>query len=655
MLSFFRRFLGSKVGTWIALGFLAIIGIAFAMGDITGNSQGGGITSLFGGAGSNAAKVGGSALSSADLQSRSQRVFEQERRNNPTLQIASFLAQGGVDQVYDQLVAGLSIAAFGKNEGMSVSKRMVDGQIAAIPAFQDASGNFSQDIFRRALAGQNVSEKLLRDDITQEIMGKQVVGPATLGVRLPDSLVLPYASLLLEARAGRIAAIPSEAFVPATAPTDAQLAAYYKANAGRYTIPEQRRLRYAVIDLSRFAAAAQPSDAEIGKYYNDNKTAYAATETRSFEQLILPTEAAAKTVAADVTGGKTLAAAAQSAGLSVSTLAGQTQAQLAATSSAAIAAQGFAAPQGGLVGPVRAPLGWSLLRVTAIDRKPAQTLDQVRPQITETLRGQKEQALLSDFTGKIEDQIGNGATFDEAVKDNGLTIENTPLLVSNGQNVEDQAYKANPDVLPLLKPGFDMAADDDAQIVPIVQDKRYALLKVGDIAAAAPPPLVKVRELVVAQYKLAQGAIKAKAVAEQIRAKVAKGAKLEEALAAAGVPLPPVQKAAGRRADLMRGDKAPPPPLALMFNMAKGTIKALPIGQDRGYFLVQLDQVQQEDAAGQPQLVEQVRGQLGNVVGNEYAQQFEKAIEKDLKVARNMTVVTSVKQELRRANGGGEQ
>jgi peptidyl-prolyl cis-trans isomerase D len=651
MLSFFRRFLGSKVGAYIALGFLAIIGIAFAMGDITGHTQGGGITTLFGGAGGNAAKVGSSTLSAADLQSRSQRVFEQQRRAEPTTQIASFLAQGGVDQVYDQLVAGLAINAFGQNEGMSVSKRMVDGQIAGISAFQDASGNFSQDIFRRALAGQNVSEKLLRDDISQEMMGKQVVGPATLGVRLPDSIVLPYASLLLEARAGRIAAIPAEAFAPTAAPTDAQLGAFYKSNAVRYTIPERRTLRYAVIDLSRFSAAAQPSDAEVAAYFTQNKTAYAATETRSFDQLILPTEAAAKAIAADVKSGKTLAVAAQAAGLSVSTLLGQTQAQLAAVSSAQTATQGFAAAQGDLIGPARAALGWSLLRVTAIDRKPAQTLDQVRAKIVETLRGQKEQALLSDFTGKIEDQVGNGATFDEVAKDNGLAIETTPLLVSTGQDVEDQAYKAGPDIMPLLKPGFDMAADDDAQIVPITQDKRYALLKVGNIAAAAPPPLAKVRDLVVAQYKLAQGAIKAKAVAEQIRAKVAKGGKLEEAMAAAGVPLPPVQKAAGRRADLMRGDKAPPPPLALMFNMAKGTIKALPIGQDRGYFLVQLDEVQQGDAAKQPELVEQVRSQLAGVIGNEYAAQFEKAIEKDLKAVRNMAVVTSVKQDLRRANG----
>src|SRR3546814_18406129 len=75
------------------------------------------------------------------------------------------------------------------------------------------------------------------------------------------------------------------AFKDIADPTDAQLDDFYRKNAARYTIPEQRRIRYAVIDAERFAQAAQPTDAEIASYYNQNKAAYAAKESRSFEQL----------------------------------------------------------------------------------------------------------------------------------------------------------------------------------------------------------------------------------------------------------------------------------------------------------------------------------------------------------------------------------
>jgi peptidyl-prolyl cis-trans isomerase D len=54
---------------------------------------------------------------------------------------------------------------------------------------------------------------------------------------------------------------------------------------------------------------------------------------------------------------------------------------------------------------VRGPLGWIVLRVTAITQTPARPLAAVRSEIVETLRAQKEKALLTDFIAKLEDQI----------------------------------------------------------------------------------------------------------------------------------------------------------------------------------------------------------------------------------------------------------
>lgn len=648
MISFFRRLLGSKIGMFVALGVLAIIAVGFTMSDISGS--GGGFSS-FGGSGGKAAKIGGSSVSTAELQSRAQRVFEQERRANPGMQISSFLDQGGVEQVFDQLVAGTALQEFADDQGMSVSKRLVDAQIASIPAFHNASGTFSQDLFRQLLAREGISEKALREDIIREITARQLAAPAGFGVKLTDSLVLPYASLLLEAREGRIAALPAAAFAPTGTPGDAELRKFYADNADRFTVPEQRRFRYAVIDAERFTAAAAPTEAEIAAYFNQNKANYAARETRSFDRLVLPTEAAAKTLAAAVSGGKSMAAAAKDAGLSAGTLDGMTPQSLTRETSDALAKAAFAASADAVVGPVRTALGWQLLRVKSIDRTPAQTLDQAKPKIVEALRAQKLQQLLSDFTGKIENQVADGATFDEVAKDNGLTVATTPFLLSTGQSVQEASYTPPADVPPLLAPGFDMAQDDDAQLVPITADKRYALLDVSEIQAAAPPPLDKVKDLIIQAYKLNQGNTKAKAAAEQIRAKVAKGMQLDAAVAAAGVSLPPVQRAGGRRADVMRGDQRPPAELAILFSMAAGSVKSLPIGNDRGYFVVQLDKIAAGDAGKQPAVIDRVRGELARVTGAEFISQFERAIEKHLKVTRDAAAVAKVKQELRRANG----
>ena len=649
MLSVFRRFIHSKFGAFAALIFLGIVAAAFIMGDLTSGKFG---TSL--GAGETAAKAGGSRLTMTEFQDRVQRVFENARRSNPGLQISDFLAQGGGAQVYDQLVASMTLKEYAGDQKVHISKRLVDAQIAQIPAFQDAAGNFSQENFRQLLLRERITEQALRDDISREILERQMLAPLGLGVKLTDSMVLPYASLLLEARQGTIAVVPASAFRDIKDPTDAQLNDFYKQNAARYTIPEQRRIRYAVIDAERFTQAAQPTEAEIAAAYNQNKAAYAARESRSFEQLILPTEAGAKAIADQVKGGKSLAAAAQGAGLSVSELTDQSREALTAASSAALANEGFAAKQGELVGPMRGSLGWALLRVTAVKSTPARALEAVRSEIVATLRTQKEKKLLNDFTGKIEDQIANGGSFEEVVKDNGLKLETTPFLVSSGKQVEDAAYQLSPDVKPLLAPVFGMSQDDDAQLIPIAADKRYALAAPGDIQPAAPPPLAKVKALVAMQYKLAQGNEKAKALAEQIRAKVAKGMKLEEAVASAGVALPKPQVVGGRRADIMRDGQRPPAEVAMLFTMAPNSVKTLPAGQDRGYFVVQLNAIKRGDAGSDKALVNQVRDQLSDVVGQEYGQQFERAVEKELGVKRNANAVASVQRALASANNGGQ-
>lgn len=641
MLSVFRSFIRSKFGALFAILFLGVIAAAFIMGDLSsgnyGNAMGGGGT---------AAKAKGYSVSQTELQDRLQRVFENARKSNPGLAIGDFFAQGGGTQVFDQLVAALTLRAFADDQGVHISKRLVDAQIAQIPAFQDAAGNFSNDNFRQLLIRERLTEAALRDDISREILQRQLLAPVGLGVKLSDSLVLPYASLLLEARQGTVAAIPAVAFLDDKTPSDAQLADFYKKNASRFTIPEQRRIRYAVVDAARFAQASQPSDAEIAAYYNQNKALYAATQSRSVEQLVLPTQAGAKAIADQVKAGKTLAAAAQGAGLAVATLTDQSRAALTASAGQAVADAAFAAKQGDLVGPLRAPLGWLLLRVTATKETPARPIAAVRAEIVAALRLQKEKTLLSDFTGKVEDQVANGATFEEVVKDNGLTLETSPLLLSTGKQVEDQAYVAPADLTPLLAPVFAMSADDDAQLIPITPDKRYALVAPGEIVAAAPPPLAKVKQLVLAQYKLNAGNVKAKALAEQIQAKVAKGAKLADAIAQSGVRLPAPQTLGGRRADIMRGEQRPPAEVAILFSMAANTVKTLPIGQDRGYFVVQLNAIKRGDAKDQPDLLNQVRTQLADVVGQEYGQQFERAIEKQLGVTRNAKAVADARNAL---------
>src|SRR3546814_14161635 len=95
-----------------------------------------------------------------------------------------------------------------------------------------------------------------------------------------------YASLLLEGRKGHIAIVPSKLLMSSDQPNPTELAEFYKRNAERFTIPEQRQLRYILIDRARFEKNAAPSDADIQLYYTETKANYAAREERPLDQEI---------------------------------------------------------------------------------------------------------------------------------------------------------------------------------------------------------------------------------------------------------------------------------------------------------------------------------------------------------------------------------
>src|SRR3546814_8559765 len=112
---------------------------------------------------------------------------------------------------------------------------------------------------------------------------------------------------------------------------------------------------------------------------------------------LLPTQAAAQTIADKVKGGTSLAAAAKSAGLAVAGLSDLSQLQYAEKSSDAVAKAAFAAPRGGIAQIAKSPLGWHVVRVSNVTTTPAKTLAAAREEIVKILTDQKAAEAMSDF------------------------------------------------------------------------------------------------------------------------------------------------------------------------------------------------------------------------------------------------------------------
>jgi peptidyl-prolyl cis-trans isomerase D len=504
--------------------------------------------------------------------------------------MAAFVESGGLDQALNQMVDGMAFEQFAEELGFSVSKRQIDGRIADIPAFSGVSGKFDQKNFETFLQQNGITEAQLRQQLKQQLLLEQIGVPIGRMPRIALGVAQPYAALLLEQRRGQAAFIPASAFAPTNDPGDAALKTYMTQNAAKFTVPERRVIQYALFDRSAVPVPAV-SDAEIAKAYKANPAQYAATETRRFAQVIAPDQATANGIAAKVRGGATLAAAAQAAGLSASTTSELTQTAYAAQSSTATAKAAFAAKRGDVVGPTQEGLGWVVARVETVTAKPARTLADATPEIRAEIAKNKANEAIVDYYNGIQDAVNGGASIEEIAADRKLKVEETPALLPSGRAPGLTGFALSPELAPVVSAAFQGSGEGEAQIATLVENEKFAVYSVKSIVAAAPPPFAQIRGDLLTDWRFAQGQKVARDKARAIVKAVEAGASLADAAKKANANMAGVQTIGGRRADLGQGGKPVPPELALLFSMAKGSVKTLEIPGNRGWMVIALGDV----------------------------------------------------------------
>ena len=643
MLNFFRNIFKSKFGLLITLGFLALIALAFATADVAHNNTFGGVAG-----GDRVAVVGDAKISTAELSRSVTQALERARQQDPTLSMPAFLAQGALEQVLDQMIDRTAIAEYARQQGFRAGDNLINSEIRKIGAFRGPDGNFSANVYKAALAQQGLSDAQVREDLGNGMLAQLLLEPATIGVSFPQVAADRYAVLFKQRRIGTIGFIPSAAFAPAGEPDQATLDRYYQTARARFIRPERRMIRYAVFGPEAVAGRIAPTPAQVEARYKRDADKYAAREERSFTQLILPTQAAAQAIAQRVAGGTSLDAAAQSAGLKTSTLASIDKAALAAQSSQAVAAAYFAGAQGTLTAPTRSPLGWQIARIDSVRKEPSQSLAEAAPAITEALTTENRANALADLSADIEQQLDGGTTLTEVAQTLKLTPQTTGPLIATGMGYDGSAPA--PEMLtPILATAFQMD-ESTPQVAQVPKSDQFLIYEVTRITPSAVAPLAEIKPDVVAGWRQAEGARAAKAAADRVLARVAKGSTLAAAQNLEKVSLPAPEAISLTREELANRKERVAPPLALMFSMAQGTAKKLEAPRDTGWYVIDLDRVELGTLVPNDPVAAQARSELSNAFSTELTLQAILAFRKAVGVETNRTAVDAVRKQLTGGN-----
>lgn len=645
MLQLFRNFFKSKIGVGFTLAFLVVIAIAFASSDVANTSVFGGVSG-----GDRVAVVGDERIDAAELSTNVTSAFDQVRQTQPTLTMAAFIAQGGFEEVIDRLLQRTTLSEYARTHGMRAGSRLIDSELAQVPAFKGLDGNFDQAAYNAVLSQRGLTDASVRKDFESGLLARQLITPISYSPMVPESIGRRYASLLRERRQGTVAMLPASAYAPQGNPTDAQLQAFYRTAASRFIRPERRVIRYASFGQEAIGSLPAPTEAQIAARYNRDKAQYAAKNRRRFTQLVVPTQDAANAIVAEVRGGKSLDVAAREKGLATASVGPVTQSELTTSTSAAVARAAFAAAQGGLMSPTRGGLGWYILRVDAIENQPARTLAQVRGEISAALAQEQRRAAFDDLTARIEEEFDNGSNLAEIARELKLNVAITKPALADGRIYGAQGETVPPMLSPVLQVAFQME-EGEPQLAPLVPGETFLIFDVSDITPSAVAPLAEIRSDVIAAWKQEQGTKAAKQAADRILARLRQGMTMTAALAAEKKALPALESVNLNREELGRQGRVPSS-LALMFSMAQGTVKKLEAPSDGGWYVVQLQKVEPGNVAAGDALIPATLRQLGAASGDEYVQQFIAAAQREIGVERNEEAIKAVSAQLTGQQGG---
>ena len=492
MFAAFRRLSKSTAGKFIMILFVVAMMGSFAVADM--NGVGSGSLGLGGGV---LAKAGKEQVTERQFDDVFSRALAQAREKNPEATAATIA--NDVGPIFEEMINQALLGAFATKQDILLSKRLIDAEIAKIPAARGLDGKFSNDAYLRWLQSQRLTDAFVRQIIRSDLTQRMVLLPVATSARTSVGMATPYASMLLEQRQGEVVLVSTDAFKAGLSPTAGNLQAFYDQNKSRYMVPEQRVLRIAPINAASVPVAA-PSEQEIAAYFKANAASLGGVEKRVLSQAVVPDQATAKAIAERARGRASFADAAKPAGFTAEdvSVGPQTRAEFVNLTNDSIAATVFGAAPGAVLGPIKSDLGWHVIKVDSVQGADASSLDKARPQIVAKLTEEKRKNAVADLVGKIEDSIADGSSLADAAKAPNLSQTETPLITAAGVARADPAFKLPPAYAKLVKTGFDLTTDDDPVVETLVDGSGYALVGLGRIVPAAPAPLAEIRDRVVA-------------------------------------------------------------------------------------------------------------------------------------------------------------
>ncbi|MGF1640146.1 MAG: SurA N-terminal domain-containing protein [Rhodospirillales bacterium] len=467
-----------------------------------------------------AATVGDRQITAAEVSDEYRRELRRLGITLGTIDPEQARALGLSRHVLDRMIDRTLLDVAAADLGITVGDALVRQTIQADPLFRGQFGTFDADLFRRILDINGMTEEQFVARVRGDIGRNQLIASVAAGSTVPPAMAEALYRHRAEQRVAEVLQVSLAAIDDVGAPGESELRQFYEDTKARFTAPEYRALTAVVVSARQLQREIAVSERELQDEFRGRIDDFSRPESRAIRQMVFGDEEAAVRAHARLAGGAAFTRVAEEeAGLEADALEiGTVTRDRLPTELAEVA---FALPPGAVSEPVQSALGWHLLEVTAIEPARQATLDDVRAELTAEIAGERALDALHRLTMRLEDELGGGATLEEAAARLDLDLRRIAAVDPQGLDPDGRPL----DDLPpgLVDTAFATAERFESALLE-AGDDTYFVVRVDAVTPAAARPFDAIRTDVLEAWRADQRQQRGRQVAETIAARLNDGA-----------------------------------------------------------------------------------------------------------------------------------
>jgi peptidyl-prolyl cis-trans isomerase D len=511
-----KSFLVKAIISLIVLTFIGTIFLVWGMGDEKHKDRGRVVATVF-----------DRDITHTDYDTEYRQLYEYYQRQfkdnwSPEMADKIQLKKAALDNVVNRQI----MLHEASQQGIAVSDKDVLDKIQSIPAFQQ-NGHFDNRAYAQILEyGMHLNSAAFEDQIKKSLIIDRLQERIRAGIKVSrEELLDTYSQQNEKVQADYVLFSPAT-FLSQLAVSDDDVSQYFAKNKESYKLPTQRKIRFVYVDCQKVKASLSIDDDAITKYYESHMPEYQVPKQVHARHILIKT---------DPTGdsAKKEEARKKAEDLLKRVKAGEDFTKLAAEFSQdpGSATKGgdlgyfgrgrmtpnfekaaFALEKGAISDVVETPFGYHIIKVEDVQEARTKPIDEVKPEIrAKLLDGEAWEAAENVAYNMVRNFYKTGQLEEMAVK-GGYSIidtelaENTKIIPNVGQSEE------------FAKTAFSLMKDNVS--TPVRATAGYYILRLVEEIPPRIPELDMVREKVTQALKKEKAGEKAKAMAEEMHAKL---------------------------------------------------------------------------------------------------------------------------------------